>query len=139
MRATRKLALASVLTTLVAGGLTAQNDRVRSVRTQASTPTPGLYDLSWYPHEQRPPFVSTLVEADQDTPDMIHAGNAIFTTEEEPDTPERMQKPEFRGRDFVPGYFIVHFDDALRKTDKDYLDELTGEVKRADGSKVVRW
>ena len=139
MRVTRKLALASVLTTLVAGGLTAQNDRVRSVRTQASAPTPGVHNLSWYPHDERPPFVSSLVEPGQDSPDMIYAGNAIFTTDDEPELPARLSKPEFRGRDFVPGYFIVHFDDALRQTDKDFVDQLTGETKRADGSKVVRW
>jgi len=139
MRATRKIVFTSVLSILAVGAVTAQQNRIKSVDTQSSITTPRVHNLSWYPHEELPPFVSTLVEAGDDTIDTIYAGNAVFTTEEAPPIPARMEKPEFRGREFVPGYFIVHFDDELRATDKEFLVEKTGDVKRADGTKVVRW
>lgn len=98
---------------------------------------PQQHDFSWYPFEQRPPFVGELVEADHE--DVIWAGNAIFTPEDELETPEALTKPLRRGGFFEPGYFVLHFEGGVRAGDKEMLDQLSGRVQRADGSSLARW
>jgi len=98
----------------------------------------GPGDSAWYPFAERPPFRSAEA-ADEALADQIHAGNALVVPGLPPSIPAQLEKPLFREGRFVPGYFIVHFEDALRPRDKALLDQLTGPVRRADGTPLVRW
>ena len=99
----------------------------------------GPGDLSWFPYaeDQLPPYVGSLVE--EDAGDLLHAGNAVFTVDDPPAVPAGLAKPLFQGGRLEPGYFLVHFEEAIRAEDKLLLDLLTGPVRRADGSPLARW
>ncbi len=95
-------------------------------------------DWSWYPHESKPPFVSELVEG-EDLEDVIHAGNAVFTIDDEPAIPRELTGVHRADGAFAAGYFIVHFARPIEAADKEWLDDLTAPVRRADGSPLARW
>ena len=98
-------------------------------------------DFTWFPHEQRPPYVSALVQEDgpEDTADTIYAGNAVFTVHDEPDVPAALKRAARFDGAFTPGYFIVHFESGVEARHKRLLDALAGSVRRRDGSELARW
>ncbi len=130
----------SLLLLLTAGAAVSQDgEPTKPVRKtpvpEALPPVPT--DTSWYPFELQPPFRSELVE--EDSSDLIHAGNAVFPVDDPPAVPAELSRPVFVDGVFQPGYFLVHFEEALRAEDKTLLDALTGPVRRADGSALARW
>ncbi|MCB9896754.1 MAG: S8 family serine peptidase [Planctomycetes bacterium] len=119
----------------------AASSQVHPIRPLAGPPAPGeiVQDLSWYPHDVLPPFVAEGVE-DEDTPRLVHAGSAVFTIDDEPALPAALAKPLLRADGtFEAGWFVVHFADALTERDKALLDDLTGAIRRDDGSELARW
>ncbi len=114
---------------------------LRPVQGSAVTPGPSqaapVHDMSWYPHEIRPPFLGELYEH-EDTLDVVYAGSATFTIGDPPRIPSALRKPVDLEQ-FEPGYFILHFEADLRPQDKGHVDELTGRVTRTDGTSLARW
>lgn len=113
----------------------AQPDRPTGAEKIEGSPPP--QNMSWYPHEIRPPFLGDLYEL-EDTVDVVYAGSATFTAGDPPAIPEALRKSVNREQ-FEPGYFILHFEADLRPVDKSRVDELTGAVTRADGTSLARW
>lgn len=135
LRLTR-LSVLGVLTLTAASQ--AQSDRPAPF-TGPPTADAAQQDFSWYPHQALPPFVSEFVELDDDSPDVIHAGNAVFSIDDEPALPDALRKPLLGAGGFEPGWFVVHFDGPVTREHKQLLDELTGPVQRGDGSALSRW
>ena len=94
-------------------------------------------DRSWYPYDVAPPFVADDFE--DDSVDAIYAGSAVLTVDGTPTLPPALEKPLYRAGAFLPGYFLVHFEESVRLEDKQLLDAISGPVTRADGSDLARW
>ncbi len=68
----------------------------------------------------------------------VQPGHLAFALGAPPRLPAQLVKPLFAEGRLVPGYFIVHFRGPITPADKAWLDELTGSVRRDDGTQLAR-
>lgn len=101
---------------------------------QAVTPREAAF-REWYPYAILPPFE----DANGDTIDVVHPGNARFAIGREPLFPEALRKDRVRGEPFDPGYFLVHFAGGVDGEARQLLDGLTGAPIGPDGRELARW
>ena len=137
-----QLVFGSVLALLATGANAQTTDpSAAPLPPQANRRAPAPHDMSWYPLPQRPPFVGDHLDGidGRDGPEVLHAGEAVFRAGSPPAMPEVLRKPLFVQGRFEPGYFLVHFESDVRPAHKQLLDELTGPVRRDDGTALSRW